>query len=109
MEFFEAKKVEVYLMFREAGLAEDDINKGEEFFNQISNGYWTSFEEYQKHFYSAFALYKILESVFMGLAINDIKRIVLESQAGVSMTLMQEAPKVFAEYLLQTSDSCSYS
>ena len=97
MEFFESKKVEVYLMFREAGLAEEDMTEGEEFFNKISGGYWTSFAEYQKHFYSAFALFKILESIFMGLAINDIKRIVLDSQAGVSMTIMQEAPQIFAK------------
>ena len=96
MEFFEAKKVEVCLMFREAGLAEEDMEKGEEFFDKIANGNWDSFEEYQKHFYSAFALFKILETTFIGLAINDIKRIVLESGAGVSMTIMQEAPQIFA-------------
>ncbi|NHI93899.1 MAG: hypothetical protein EAX96_15530 [Candidatus Lokiarchaeota archaeon] len=97
MEFFESKKVEAYLMFREAGLAEDELEKGEDFFNSVANGYWTSFEEYQKHFYSAFALFKILESIFMEMNMNDIKRLILDSQAGVSMTIMQETPRIFAE------------
>ena len=60
MEFFESKKVEAYLMFREAGLSENDLEFGESFFYNLSNGSWSSFEDYKKHFYNAFALFKIL-------------------------------------------------
>ncbi|MHA1784944.1 MAG: hypothetical protein ACTSVE_07070 [Candidatus Helarchaeota archaeon] len=98
MEFFESKRIEAYLMFREAGLTEEDLQDGERFFHELSiSGCWTSFEEFQKHFYGAFALYKILESIFIGMNIKDIKRLILDSQAGVSITMMQEAPKIFSE------------
>jgi len=96
MEFFESKKVEAYLMFREAGLSENDLEFGETFFYNLSNGSWTSFDDYKKHFYNAFALFKILESISMGVNIKDIKRTILDSQTGVSFTLMQDLPVIFA-------------
>jgi len=96
MEFFESKKVEAYLMFREAGLNENDLEFGETFFYNLLNGTWTSFEDYKKHFYNGFALFKILESISMGVNIKEIKRIILNSQTGVSFTLMQDLPVIFA-------------
>ena len=90
------KRIEIVNMIQEAGLTFDTLENGENFFASLVEGKWTTFDDYKMYYVCAFSIFKVIEFVFYGMSIQDIKKTIFDVQAGVRHTIMQEASQIFS-------------